>query len=171
MGRAKLGCKLKKYRKTIRLATVADAADIAKVYVDTWRTSYKGILPNEVLDNLTYLQQEERWRSLLSEPSSKVIYVALEEPGRVIGFSSAGPERGAAGDTSGEIYALYILQTFQGRRIGRRLIAQSARWLLDRGFSSILVWVLADNPSRQFYEALGNQSAQEKMITMGVKTC
>jgi hypothetical protein len=32
---------------------------------------------------------------------------------------------------------------------------------------SLLVWVLADNPSRRFYEALGGQTVRVQPITIG----
>ncbi len=34
---------------TIRTATAADAAGIARVHVETWRDAYAGLIPNEVL--------------------------------------------------------------------------------------------------------------------------
>ena len=153
----------------IRRATVDDAAGIAKDHVDTWRTSYKGVVPGDVLENLSYAQREEWWRSDLSEQQTAVTFIATDESESIIGFSSTGPERGEADDYDGELCAIYLLQAFQGQGIGRQLVASSAKSLLSQGLSSMLVWVLADNPSRKFYEAIGGQPILEKTITMGGK--
>lgn len=37
----------------IRKAAVEDAAAIAKVHVDSWRTTYKGIMPSDYLNSLS----------------------------------------------------------------------------------------------------------------------
>ncbi|MFK0522174.1 hypothetical protein ACINKY_08160 [Paenibacillus illinoisensis] len=41
----------------IREATINDAEGIAKVHVHSWRTTYKGIIPEEFLTNLSYKQE------------------------------------------------------------------------------------------------------------------
>ena len=38
----------------IRKATVADAEGVAKVHVDCWRTTYKSIISEKLLTNLSY---------------------------------------------------------------------------------------------------------------------
>jgi hypothetical protein len=41
------------------------------------------------------------------------------------------------------------------------------RLLVARGFMSLLIWVLAENPSRRFYEALGGRLVRDKRETTG----
>lgn len=41
----------------IRKANRDDAPGIAKVHVDSWRTTYKGIIPQSFLDELSYEQR------------------------------------------------------------------------------------------------------------------
>jgi len=43
----------------IRKAKLDDATGIAKVHVDSWRTTYKGIIPDDFLNNLSYEQRTE----------------------------------------------------------------------------------------------------------------
>lgn len=45
----------------IRKATLQDAEAIARVHVDSWKTTYKGIIPDNVLNNLSYTQRTEQW--------------------------------------------------------------------------------------------------------------
>ena len=40
--------------ETIRLARVEDAPGITRVHINSWRTTYKGIVPDKVLANLSF---------------------------------------------------------------------------------------------------------------------
>jgi len=64
-------------RVHIRVANVPDAAAIAKVHVDSWRTTYTGIVPDEYLAQLSYEQQGQGWRDILStHGTEEFVYVA-----------------------------------------------------------------------------------------------
>ena len=99
----------------IRLAQVADAAEIARVHVDTWRAAYRGIVPDAHLDSLTYEQREQRWRDNFATASPGVfVYVATEEAGRVIGFAGGGPSREGLGTLPG----FPCLHLYRGAELG-----------------------------------------------------
>jgi ribosomal protein S18 acetylase RimI-like enzyme len=152
----------------IREATVTDAAAIARVHVDSWRTTYKGIMPADFLAGLSYERREAFWRDVLSTHGSKnFVYVAEDDGGNVVGFANCGPE--STGDLTyrGELYAIYILAEHQRRGIGRLLAAAVAGRLVREGFQSMLVWVAAENPSRLFYEAMGGQRVRQRNIAIG----
>lgn len=152
----------------IRRAEPKDARDLARVHVDAWRTTYAGIVPAEYLDSLSYERRESIWTSILADPDSTSISFAAEEPaGSIVGFGSGGPERENDPVFRGELYAIYIRDTFQGRGIGRSLVSSVAEHLVRSGYRSMLVWVLAENPHRRFYERLGGELVREKSITIG----
>jgi len=44
----------------IRKATPSDAYNIAKVQVDTWKTAYKNIVPDNFLNQMTYASREKQ---------------------------------------------------------------------------------------------------------------
>ena len=52
----------------IRQATPADAAAIARVHVDSWRSSYAGVVPEEILSGLSYQEREALWDDILTAP-------------------------------------------------------------------------------------------------------
>jgi hypothetical protein len=80
----------------IRTAHVDDAAAIATVHVESWRTTYKGIVPDDFLARLSYERRGQLWRQVLTEPgSASFVYVADDGPGQSLGSSQAG--RSAAG--------------------------------------------------------------------------
>ncbi len=151
----------------IREATVDDAAGIARVHVDTWRATYAGIVPAEHLAALSAEAGAQRWRSnLAAAQPGRFTYVA-DDGGQVVGFASGGPERSGDPEHQGEVYALYVLPGWQRRGVGRELLRACARHLLAQGVASLLIWVLAENPSRGFYAHLGGQPLGEQEIEIG----
>ncbi len=152
----------------IREAQIADAAAIAKVHVDSWNSTYRGIVPQDYLDGLSYEKGTRAWQVRISLPASLwFTYIAVTDEGKTVGFVSAGPERTGDQIYSGEIGGLYLLETYQRQGIGRRLVRTAATRLQQQGHNSMMVWVLAQNDSRHFYEAMGGQFLREQKIEIG----
>jgi ribosomal protein S18 acetylase RimI-like enzyme len=87
--------------------------------------------------------------------------------GRVVGFSSAGPERDRNPRFRGEIYTLYVDPAFQRHGLGTRLFVSAVSRLGCQGISSVLVRALAENPARRLYESLGGRWVAERTIEVG----
>src|SRR5512138_3075436 len=77
----------------IRPAAFEDAAEIAGVHIESWRSTYRGLMPDAVLDGLTIDVQQERWEESLSHPRRTSTLVARLD-GRIVAFASYGPEPG-----------------------------------------------------------------------------
>ena len=154
---------------TIRAANRADAGPIARVHVDSWRTTYEGIVPAEYLAGLSYRDRESRWNEALTmDQLATSIFVAETEGGDVVGFADGGPEREGDRTYRGERFAIYLLQEHQNKGLGRHLVSAVAQRLLDDGFSSMLVWVLEDNRRAcRFYESLGGERIGQKTVAVG----
>jgi GNAT superfamily N-acetyltransferase len=159
----------------IRPATAHDAAGIAKVYVDAWRSAYAAILPHRGLLRMSYEQQTRYWSSAVRSRGAGQVIVATDPDHDVVGSASFGParfgDRPAAGRFSseenvGEIYTLYVLPDFQERGIGRGLLAAAFASLVDKRCSCAFLWALRDNPSRYFYERLGGKAVAERRDPM-----
>jgi len=150
----------------VRPAELSDSAAIARVHVVTWRTAYRGLLPDDFLDSLDEAGYSERWRRTLREESGRV-YVA-EDGMDVVGFASGGRERAGEDPYGGELYAIYVMQEAQGRGHGRRLVQAVAAGLRDMHLEDMIVWVLRDNQAaRGFYERLGGVFIRTQPITIG----
>ena len=131
-------------------------------HVESWRTAYAGIVPEEFLAKRAYAEREPRWRDIRSDPTEEqFVFVVETEKGRIVGFACAGAESSGDSVYQGEISAIYLLEPYQRLGIGRRLFSAVAQELFQRGFRSMLVRVLAANPSLRFYEALGGQKLYE----------
>ena len=62
----------------------------------------------------------------------------------------------------GEVYTLYVEPDFQNQGLGRRLLDAMFRQLKAQGFDTAALWMLADNPTRFFYEGLGGAMVGER---------
>lgn len=144
----------------IRRGRIKDASAIAEVHIKTWQTSYAGLLPDSFIINLSNAKyQEHHWRQVLtSSIESHYVYVAEDLYAGVVGFCSGGSMRGHADVYDGEVYTLYLLDSFQGMGIGKSLFLELVGRLHREGKKRLLIWVLADNPTRFFYESLGGKA-------------
>ena len=153
----------------IRPATLNDAPAIASVHVASWRSTYRGLLPDDFLLSLSESGYAERWKRVIADRTSKV-YVA-EERGDVVGFSSGGRERAGEKGYEGELYAIYVLDSAQRRGLGRELVRATVAGLRELGLSDMIIWVLRDNqPARAFCERLGGIYVRAQPITIGLTT-
>lgn len=144
----------------IRRAGITDARAVAEIYVETWREAYPGMLPDRVLLGMSSEHQRRAWRHSICDPAQSVL-LAEEPGGSVVGFGSCGATRRPALPFSGEIYTLYVSPDHQRQGAGSMLMAALLRDLSRRGHKSAMVWALADNPSRFFYEAMGGALVAE----------
>jgi len=105
---------------TIRPARASDARPIARLDVETWRTTYAGLLSASYLVGLSERRREAGWRAvILREPRD--VRIAVDAGGIIRGFGSCGPNRGDR-FFAGEVFTLYVAPDWQNQGIGRRLV-------------------------------------------------
>jgi GNAT superfamily N-acetyltransferase len=147
----------------VRRATVADAEAIERIRIETWRATYRGLLPDALIDQLQ--PNVERRRERLRSLSPSDLNFVAEEGLKVVGYAFAGPERSQDREYPGEVYAIYVLPDMQGKGHGRALIRECARELAARGMTAMVIWVLRENQiGRGFYERLGGTPVREKPL-------
>jgi GNAT superfamily N-acetyltransferase len=149
----------------IRPARADDARAIARLDVETWRTTYAGVLSADYLVGLSARRREFGWRmAILREPRD--VRVAVDLAGEIQGFGSCGPCRSER-RFPGEVFTLYVAPDWQNRGIGRRLLIALFQRLVASGLDAAIIWVLQDNPARFFYERLGGRIISHKPIQVG----
>ena len=153
----------------VRAAIREDAASMARVHVDSWRSTYAGIVSAEYLAGLSYRNRESLWKQLLTTDRPGTSYFVAETGGDdIVGFANGGPEREGDRTYRGELYAIYILEEYQHMGLGRRLVSCVTQRLLADGFNTMLLWVLEDNhPACRFYESLGGERVGRKTVAIG----
>jgi ribosomal protein S18 acetylase RimI-like enzyme len=142
-----------------RRARPEDATAIANLHVASWRRTYRGILRDEYLDGPVVTDRQKLWASRLSSPSAaeQAFVLVIEQERELAAFVcvllDSDPEWGALLDN------LHVAAERRGQRLGTRLMASAAAWvILQRPESRLHLWVYEKNlPARRFYEALGGK--------------
>lgn len=150
---------------TIREARLEDAEAIARVHVASWKTTYPGLVPQAHLDALRVEDGIVRWQERL-DGHGPLTLVAEDEAG-VFGFASGGAMLHPVDGFDGELAAIYLLASHQGRGAGAKLVREIARGLRGQGFRSMVVWALRENPACGFYERMGGVRVAEQPIEIG----
>jgi ribosomal protein S18 acetylase RimI-like enzyme len=141
---------------TVRTATVADAANIAHVNIQSWRVAYRGQVSDAFLDALSEERSTFGWQERLRQQRGQV-FVA-EDAERVVGFCDLVPSRdkGVNPHAVAEIAAIYVLPDRWRQEAGRTLCRSALAEAGRRGYYSLTLWVLSSNvAARHFYEAMG----------------
>jgi GNAT superfamily N-acetyltransferase len=143
----------------IREAIPQDAPQIASVHIKTWQQAYRHIFPADKLASLDqdHPTRTERWQANIKNPDHLPAFLVAENPdGEIVGIAAAGKQLKEAYPYDAELFLIYILPDYQGKGIGRGLLSATSRKLLQLGFTSLILWVLAENtPGRRFYEKSG----------------
>lgn len=127
-----------------------DRLAISRVYEASWKSAYRGIMPQAYLDGIP----EDRWAGKLDDPGWHTLVMLEDE--RIIGTSTYCASRFKDMPDYGEIVSIYLLPEYFGRGYGRPLLKAGMDGLRHLGYADIFLWVLEDNArARRFYERCG----------------
>ena len=157
-------------RFAIRAAVPGDANGIARAHTESWKVSYRGILPDSLLDRIDVGQRASTRSRILADPHI-VQLVAYDTTHRdIVGFCDAGESRRRhiVKGVDGEIYALYLVHRAKRYGLGTEMFEACRERLALRGLRSLVIWVLENNPhARRFYEAMGGKLGPTINTTVG----
>ena len=144
-----------------RLARTADVAAIAALHADSWRSAYRGMLPDAFLDHDVFADRAAVWRERFDDADTQPVTLTIvaELDGDMVGFShSIADEDGEWGTL---LDNLHVREATKRLGIATRLMAETAAWLEERSpTSGLYLWVLeANEPARKFYDALEGRVA------------
>jgi L-amino acid N-acyltransferase YncA len=153
----------------IRETNEKDLLSIGKVQVESNRSTYKGIMPENYLNNLSYKSKASEWKEkLFSDKRTHFMYVAENDDSNIVGFASGSSFR--TNDLfEREIYSIYILEEFQRKGIGKLLVDAIIKNYIESNVRSMILWTIKDNPSRLFYKKLGGKIVDKRLIDRGGK--
>ncbi len=131
-----------------------DRFAVSRVYEESWKYAYQGILPQDFLDSIP----AGRWAAGVDK--ADVHTLVMLEQGNIIGTSSFSDSRFSHMflDTEdyGEIISIYLLPAYIGKGYGKKLINAVLCQLSEMGFQNAFLWVLEENSrARRFYESCG----------------
>jgi len=152
---------------TLREGTGGDAAAIARLHAESWRSAYRGMLSDEYLDHRVHHERAALWQRRFSEQAEKPFFVILAETEtELAGFACAFPDEhptyGAYLDN------LHVVPQRTGQRIGRRLLtAVAERLLANERRGGLYLWVIEQNiRARRFYSQAGGLEVGRETLSM-----
>ncbi len=136
---------------SVRAARVEDIKAMARVHVASWQETYRGLVPDAVLDDPGFPAARERqWLITLTDQRWAAHRTAVaEHRGPLVGLAMAGPS-----DDEPDLmhlYVLYLLAAHHGSGAGTDLLHA----VIDPDKATTL-WVAERNPRAQaFYRKHG----------------
>ncbi len=139
----------------IRYAKLEDAKALGEIHSKSWKIAYKGMISDEILNNITSEKRERYFEKALSNKWEEDALIFLED--KAVGFICIGKCRDEDRDEFyGEIWGIYLLPEFFNKGIGYELIKWGIKELKDRNYKRVTLWVLEENlKARRFYEKVG----------------
>ena len=153
----------------VRAADLRDRDAIVALHIESWRASYRGLLPDDFLDGPVEPERVEHWQNFLtSTDADRITLIAISDD-VLAGFVSVA--RSDSGDFDAYIEHLHVRPGLKGQGIGRRLLGEAARRLVDKGYRSAYLLVFDGNADAiGFYERLGGETRSFGMEERGGKT-
>jgi len=157
----------------IRNAIKDDAACIARIQIEAWRSAYDGIMQITYLNSLSMTMRTKQWHEVLVN-NGIGINLVIEHNNIVTGFCIYGPARDKdlSGLYAGELVALNILPSYWGMGLGSRLVKHVIKLAGSNGWESLYLWVIKENiRARKFYESMGFEIEGGERINSKLTGC
>lgn len=150
-------------RSTIhyRFAIPSDAEKIAYVNYHSWLDTYTGIIDQSFLATLSISAYTKKWERILNPENAQSFTIVALADEKLVGYASGMPVLEPFQHFDGYLGALYLLKSHHHLGIGKDLFLQTVVELSKRGFKSICLHVLLQNPALQFYRKF-NPNVEEK---------
>ncbi len=131
-----------------------DAEAIAQLHAESWRTNYRGILPDTYLDGEVFQERQAFWRDALRAPRAGQLVMVATLEAALTGFVSI--VRGGEPGIGAVIENLHVGPQFCGGGLGKRMLAAAVERLATAGVTSACLWVYDGNEAAiRFYRRLG----------------
>lgn len=155
----------------VRRARLGDAKAMAETYVAAWRDCYPDLISASYLVGMSAEKEAVSLRRRLATATrTGAMLVAETADGQIIGLAECGQARQPIDAHNGELFILYVHPDAAGKGVGRDLFHAATSQLIQRGINSMLVWVLAANPARWFYQAMGGRPVGHREIPFAGQT-
>lgn len=137
----------------VRPMLESDFDAVEGLRVATWKASYVGLLPEQLLRQLEPDVERRAYGYKATQDTGGVALVAVDEAG-VVGWLESGDSREEP--DAYELYALYVDAARQGRGVGRQLVDAMRDAVAPQPGRLELVWTLRDQSQAvAFYERSG----------------
>lgn len=154
----------------IRKINEKDIPSIADIQVNGWKTAYKGIIDDDILDTMN--KEEKIGR--LKESYQKNGFIVAEFKDEIVGFCryiDSNEFTPDMQDIDCEITALYVKPDLKYNGIGTKLFQFVINEFKTKNKTKMILWCLKDNePSKKFYTKMGGEIVKERLLKIGEKS-
>lgn len=151
----------------IRKANLEDLKEVAEIAVSGWKNTYKGIIDEEYLNNMSV---EETYQKI-KEGYQENNYIVAELNKEIVGFCRYTLNYSKSDENAnGEIIALYVKTELKYNGIGTKMFCHVMNDFKKNGNHRVVIGCLKENyPSRKFYEKMGGKVYTENWFERGGK--
>ncbi len=158
----------------VRKANIADINLMSSIHAKAWKAAYKGLVPQNYLDNLAENYWVDSFNKSFQEGLSEAFVYEIN--GQVTGCITFGKARISASCMGnlpcnkecafcGEIYSLYVDPDHWGTKQGYLLTKAALNELVHLGYTQTYLWVLSTNQRGiDFYTRFGFTDTNESAV-------
>lgn len=151
----------------IRKIEEKDIPSVVDIQIDGWRSAYKGIVDENVLNSMN---RDERIKKRSNDYNENGFIVA-EINNEVVGFCryiDSNKFTQDILDIDCELLALYVKPELKYNGIGTKLFQFVTNKFKSKNKTKMILWCLKDNePSKMFYTKMGGEIIKERTIEIG----
>lgn len=148
----------------IRRKERKDCADVAHVMTVAWNETYKGIVPDDFLNNLYNNEKQRATNSYNNFNENDNHQFVLEVDNKIVGFVNVGLTDEKEYENCGELHAIYIINGYKGKGYGKKLFEAGVNELKSMGFDKMVIGCLDGNPSNEFYKYAGGIFVKQRIF-------
>ena len=154
----------------IREATLDDIPIVARLHVDSWNKTYKGIIDQEYLNNMKK-NIDKRIERMHNEFKQRKMMVAILN-NEIVAFTefTLNNEFSKELDIDCEFCGLYVKNEYVGIGIGSKFFDYIKSIFVKNGKHKMGLWCVKENENAiKFYIAKGGIQVKEKTFTLAGK--
>lgn len=136
----------------IRLLVEKEIDEMTELYVKSWRATYKGIIPDKILDTITIEKFNRIWKEYITKENNG-IFGAFEN-NIFLGFGAFTPDE----EMNETLYldSLHIKDEYKGKGVGTRIINYLKEYAREKEYKGVSVSIMYGNDrARNLYIKLG----------------
>lgn len=139
----------------------------ARVNALSWKQSYKGIVNDDFLKLInTYPEIQKAISNLKEGLNDSSRRFLLKYNNEYVGVLRVRKTKYDNYSQCGELGALYLLDSVNGKGFGKVLFNKAINELKNMGYNKMIIGCLSENPSNDFYKHMGGEFVDTNPLTL-----
>ena len=148
---------MESFNATFSFAVPHDASDIARLRQKVWADTYRGVFPDDMIDQFDFAWHTQQDRDRILRPDFRVYRICVSE-GNSIGYLVVRLSDPIL------LHSLYLIPEFQHQGIGHQAFQQIYRLCREEGADHFICHCHPENQNAiRFYEGLGGVLIEKDM--------